>query len=226
MKANKSLTYNKKETIIFPYKYGFIKDSGNDMSRILTNLKNGACIIGAMRSECDDKENLKRTELLELDLKNLGLGYRPSIGGFVENKDTPDEVEVEELSFIVPYNNKFTQQEFLNMMLRLCNKYSQESILISLPEFNDGKACYVKGDGEIDFSFNKIGLPKNPTYYTKPIKHNTPKFEFSDSTYNIYELPELNLKEVAQYYSKCHIRLNPNTSEVRHYDNGWRNGEN
>lgn len=222
MKARKSLTHNKIETLVFPYKYGFIKDSGNDMSRILTNLKKGACIIGAMRSEYDDKENLIRTENLENDLKQLGLGYRPSVGGFIENKDTKDEVEVEELSFIVPLNNKFTEEEFLKTMMNLASKYDQESILVSLPSFNEGKACYVTPSGDIDMSFDRIGLPKNPTYYTKPIKHNTPKFEFSDSKYNIYKVEDVDLESVANRYSKYYIRLNPNTSEPRHYENGWR----
>lgn len=227
MKAKINHTNNKKEVIALDYKYSFLKDSGNDMARILNTFKYGCAVIGAMRSEYSDKENLQRSESLENDLRALGLGYRPSIGGFVENKGTENEVEVEELSFIVPYNkNKMTEEEFYSKMLDLCNKYEQESILLSLPTITEGKACYVKGDGNIDMSFNKIGLPKKPTYYTKPIKHNTPKFEFSDSDeYEIIRIPKVNLEEVANYYGKHSIYLNPNSSEPRKYDNGWRKDE-
>ena len=107
-------------------------------------------------------------------------------------------------------------------MIELCNKYNQESILISLPSVNNGKACYINGKGDIDISFNKIGFPKKPTYYTKPIKHNTPKFEFSDDQYEFVKVEDIDLEEVAKYYSRGSIIPNEKTSEGRKFKDGWR----
>lgn len=225
MKYTINHTYNKVPIVVLGKNYAFLKDSGNDMSRILTMFKRGGAIVSAMRKDkYSDDENIERCEMLEKELRQKGFGYRPSVGGYVQQQGSPDELAVEELSFIVPYRpEQMSEKEFFDTMVDLCKEWEQESVLICLPSFNDGKACYINSNGEVDMSFDKIGLPKNPTYYTKPIKHNTPKFELQteDSAYKITKVVDVDLYEVAKYYGSFSIYKNPNTSEVRKYDNGW-----
>ena len=55
-----------------------------------------------MTKQEETAHNNKETDNLETDLKKTGLAYRPVRGGYIENKDTPEEKDVTgEKSFIV-----------------------------------------------------------------------------------------------------------------------------
>lgn len=209
-------TLDKQEKLILG-NYSFVKDSGNDLGRIITNFKNGGMIISAMRSEYTLEENLKRTEDLKQTLKSLNLGFRPSIGGFIENLEK-NEISVEELSFIVPYNrNQMTEEKFYNIALSLCAKYGQDSVLVKLPSMFEGKAKAVNKYGEVDMNFGeKFKLAKNEEYYTKPIKHNTPAFTFPVED-------GIKDEDIASYYGKWNYIRDMHSAEGRKYDKfGWR----
>lgn len=192
-------------------------DSSNITSRILSYKNTGAAIISASRGEYVDKdspekitpENLKRTKLLEQDLRDIGFGFRPVIGGFKENFGTPEEKLVNELSFIVPKPKDVGEDKFLNIMLNLGKKYEQDSILVVLPTINNGNPVYLDtktniGKEEMDFNTYRFAGPED-IYFTKLIKGNTPAFtlEKKDSLNNKYKFfvnPNLTMDSIGNYY--------------------------
>ena len=132
----------------------FKNHSGNleesNWSRVITHIENGCCFISASRGENTEQENAESTDRLAADIRSLGLGYIQVLGGFIENKGTPDEVEVTERSFIIPQPNTLSDVEFFESMIDLCKKYNQDSVLISMPGYCD--FGYYNKDGELDFS--------------------------------------------------------------------------
>lgn len=210
-KLIKDTKFNK---IVLNEDYVFI-DSGNDMSRVLSTLKNGAMMVSASRGNFSDKENLERTKMLEQDLRKLGLGYRPSVGGYKEEK----EYEVEELSFLVPYmEDKYTEEEFYDIAVELCKKYGQDSVMLKLPGFNNGNPTFVDKYGEIDTTLKKnLKINSDEPYYTRLIKHNTPRFTIGSD-----EPSTIKLDAIAKYYGRYTYYVSPNSSKIREYDgNGF-----
>lgn len=191
-----------------------LTDGGNDMSRLITTFNNGAMVISACREEYSKEENLKRTKELKQDLIAKGVGFRPSAGGFIENANTPNEVAVEELSFIVPYDkNKMSEEDFFKFAIDLCGKYKQESVLVKLPSYNGGKPFWVNSKGENQQNFEKdFRLAKKEDYYTRPLKHHTPGFTYE---FEKEEVEDSNF--LARYYNSNKIINNAE------YDNeGWK----
>lgn len=199
-------TINKKLCIINDDYHFDMDDSSNNMSRILNYQKTGAMIISAQRDENSTEENIENTKQLEKDIRSKGLGFRPCVGGFIENKDTPDESEVEEISFMIPKPQNWGDSEFLQFGLELCKKYNQESILVILPSINNGNPVYMKANTDIDMEFNNMRLTNPDDFaYTKLIKGNTPSFTFTqeDSLKNKYTFISnsgLTIDSVAEYY--------------------------
>lgn len=199
-----------------------ISDGGNDLSRLITTFKNGAFVISASRDNYSQEENIKRTKNLKQDLINYKLGFRPSAGGFIENVGTENEVAVEELSFIVPYNkNQMSEEKFLNIAIELCNKYDQESVLVALPNINSGKPYWVDKNGSNVQNFKKdFRLAQKNDFYTRPLKHHTPGF-----TYEFEEITDSepsDLEVLAKYYSTSHLLVSNNSLKRLEYDkDGW-----
>ena len=199
-----------------------VSDGGNDLSRLITTFKNGAMVISACRDEFDKKENLKRTLELKSDLKAKNLGFRPSAGGFIENIGTENEIAVEELSFIVPYNkNQMSEQEFFDIAVELCNKYGQESVLIMLPSLNNAKPFWVDKSGNNVQNFEKdFRLAKKTDYYTRPLKHHTPGFTYEFEKIDDSVESEYNL--LANFYGTNHLLVGNNSLKRKEYDkDGW-----
>lgn len=183
-----------------------IDDSSNNMSRILSYKNTGAMIISACRNERTDEENLQKIKELESDIRNKGLGFRPALGGYIENLENPEESTVKEVSFMVPKPNNMGDSDFLNLALEWCKKYDQESVLIILPSINNVNPVYLNSDSNIDMKFNNMRFTKpDDQYYTKLIKGNTPSFTFTqeDSLKNKYTFISnsgLTIDSVAEYY--------------------------
>lgn len=187
-------------------KYYYFNDS--TMSRILEHAKNGMFVISAMRGgfpvgksfeEFTPKEREKYTEdkaltkQLENDIKAAGFGYIPSVGGFNEEAENGDTVDVNEFSFIVPKSNsKMSNEEFVELAVRLAKKYDQNSVLIAgIPEIANGQIRYVNpaefidvnwdGNKEPDFTETKVYREpdtKERPYYTAPKKLGGRNFVF------------------------------------------------
>lgn len=122
----------------------------SNFSRMLTHIDNGYCFISASRNENTDQENAEATDRLAYDIRSLGMGYIPILGGFIENKGMEDETEVTERSFIVPQPKDISDIEFFDAMIELCRKYNQDSVLLSMPGFCD--FGYYDKNGNLDFS--------------------------------------------------------------------------
>ena len=196
-----------------------LTDGGNDMSRLITTFNNGAMIVSASRDEYSQEENIKRTKELKQDLINYELGFRPSAGGYIENADTENEVAVDELSFIVPYNkNQMSEIAFFDIAVALCGKYGQDSVLVKLPSINEGKPFWVDKNGNNVQNFERnFRLSKKEDYYTRPLKHHTPGFTYD---FEKEEIEDSNF--LANYYSRNHLYVSEKSPKRKEYDKeGW-----
>lgn len=128
----------------------------SNLGRVMKWAKSGSVTISACRGDKTTKENLKRTEDLILDLKELGYGYIPLFGQYVEEENGL----VTEYSFLVPYPNKNREESFEDMISALQvlgDKYDQECILVVKDNlgtllYSDGKQIEA---GEFTFPVNK-----------------------------------------------------------------------
>lgn len=186
----------------------YYRFTDSTMSRILEHSQNGMFIISAMKGGfpigksfeeftpaekekyLSDKE---KTKQLQKDIQAKGLGFIPSLGGFKENEGTPDEINVNEFSFIVPRkNNLITNKEFVEFAVSLAKKYNQDSVLIAgIPEIANGQIRYLSpgdfnnidwGDEvNADFTNTKVYRELEPDkrpYYTAPKKLGGRNFVF------------------------------------------------
>lgn len=126
------------------------KFNESNWGRITQHIDNGCIMISACRGERSEEENKKKTDELAKDIREAGLGFIRILGGYIENKGTEDEKEVTEESFFVPKNKKMSDEEFFDIAIKLCKKYNQDSVLISLPEYTD--FGYYDKSGNFDFS--------------------------------------------------------------------------
>lgn len=162
------------------------------LSTIERHTHSGFFVVSAFRNSNKRKVNVRLHKELSKDIKELGLGFISLIGGYVENKGTPEEVEVTELSSLVPYRNinkELTYNDFLDIAIALRDKYNQDGVL-----FCDDKGIvkeYNK-NGEV-ISYGKFRVNDMVVYFSK-IRGR--KFEyFNESVYKIsgYRYPATTL---------------------------------
>lgn len=122
----------------------------SNWGRITQHIDNGCMMISACRGERTEEENKKKTDELQNDLRSMKYGYIRILGGYIENKGKDDEKEVTEESFFVPKPKDVSDEDFFNDAIKLCKKYGQDSVLISLPDFCD--FGYYDKNGNFDFS--------------------------------------------------------------------------
>lgn len=127
-----------------------IEMNESDWSRLYYHKNNGCFMISAYRGENTEDINKQRTDELAKDIRNNKLGFIRILCGFIENKGTENETEVVEESFFVPKTKDYTDEEFFNLAIKLCKKYNQDSVLISLPNYID--FGYYDKQGKFDFS--------------------------------------------------------------------------
>lgn len=127
-------------------------------------------------------ENQKRSKILESLLKKEGLQFNKCEGGYREESSKSEngrEEHVTEKSYAV-VNNKYNDEDFINLMIQLGTKFDQDSILITQPtnEGNDRKIANVTGDyyitnpkvgtvGSVDMHFDSIEPSAVSDYFTR-----------------------------------------------------------
>jgi len=83
------------------------------------------CIISAYKPNSEEKENIERTNFLQLELVKRGYGFHRIVGV----RDTGKGNTRNEIDFFV-INDWGEEEEFLKDMLKMRDSYEQESILI------------------------------------------------------------------------------------------------
>lgn len=129
--------------------------ASRSMSRmwgLFTDLNANVGIITAFRNEYSLEKNHTRNRALESDLRSLRLGLVPVIGGYPE-KDQVGEFREEE-SFVVSEHSPDREspeamaqrsKRFASGLLKLVQKYSQDSVLLKLAGSN--KVIVLNNDG-------------------------------------------------------------------------------
>ena len=160
-----------------------IEMNESDWSRLYYHKNNGCFMISAYRNENSEEVNKQKTEKLASELRDKNLGFIRILGGFIENKGTPNEVEVVEESFFVPKPKGVSDEDFFDIAIQLCKDYDQDSVLISLPNYT--KFGYYNKQGEFDFSpgermiFNEKHIKEYFSELVYGRKHHI-KFAFSE----------------------------------------------
>lgn len=125
-----------------PYKKYFKESS---WSRIIQHIISGNSfgVISAYLLDASEEENKKRHKDLRNDIRKIGYGYIEQDSGYTyKNKETNEEITVDEQSFFIPMITK-------KDALLLCKNYKQYSIL-----FKDDTGFYeIKSDGTIENKF-------------------------------------------------------------------------
>ena len=93
--------------------------------------------ISASRHNLSAEENNQRSKDLLSDIKGKGLYAYEMIGGYEETKDDGSTAQVVESSFFVPFDERRSLNEFINLFKELTSKYGQEAFLLGLPEGYD-----------------------------------------------------------------------------------------
>ncbi len=97
----------------------------------------------------------------------------------LENKDDWDVEykKASEISFLVPYKTSYgSEEDFVKKGQELCQKYEQDSYLVLMPNFNNGKPAYVDKNQNIDFELasetgaNTIHTKKPEYPYSSTLK--------------------------------------------------------
>jgi hypothetical protein len=109
---------------------------------------NPLVIITAFRSERTLIANRSLNRLLAADIRSLGWGYTPVLGGFLEKtqdaQGQQQEVRVHEESIFV--NAAGNNQEVVRSVVGLLNKYQQEAALLKLPGNDQTLMLAANGD--------------------------------------------------------------------------------
>ena len=121
-------------------------------------------IMTAFRGERRLSENRALNRQLAADIRKLGWGYTPVLGGFVEKGADGEENRVHEESFFINANG--SPKQVASLVVRLLEKYQQEAALIKLPEQPDAMLMFTNG------STTSVGQwhadpTQMATYYTR-----------------------------------------------------------
>lgn len=157
----------------------------SNWGRINDQIKSGCMMISACRGERTEKENEAKTDELAKDIRSAKLGYVRILGGYIENKGTEDEREVTESSFFVAKPKDMSDEDFFDIAIKLCRKYGQDSVLISLPDYCD--FGYYNKNGEFEFSPGEKFVANEKEvgeYFSALVKgaRRNKKFAFQDVT--------------------------------------------
>jgi hypothetical protein len=128
----------------------------SNLNRILDHhTKNGFIIITSYRNEKNDKLNKKDFHALKIIVQESGYSYIPVYGGFIENKNTPEERIIQEPALFIPnrvvHSDRAEEDKLVEFGMMLCDYYDQESFFYQ-PE-NSDKAYYLDKDGNTDATF-------------------------------------------------------------------------
>ncbi len=149
------------------------------------------------------------------DVRNAKYSFIPVYGGFIENKGTDSEVEVQEPALLVPNQkvasnvNYDTTDELKELGISLCKKYNQDSFLFK-PQ-NDEKAYYIDKNGNVDMTFTGKAINDlTNDYFTKLHKNagnkTDKRFTFTENKYYINHSPK-SLSEAQMRYGEKFFSL-------------------
>ena len=166
--------------------------TAGSFNRVMSQLdKTSCCFITAFRGHKYDEggnetdvdashnDNRKRNKNLEADIRSSGLAFYRCKGGYMEKDLNGESREVTEDTFCVA-NNKFNDEDFVNLMIDLGSKYDQDSILITFPkkEKDERKVTSIIGRyyctsprtgnvGEVLDEFDNLSVSDISEYFTK-----------------------------------------------------------
>lgn len=157
--------------------------SESSLNRILgKHYEEGFIIISSYR-DVDEKsieENNGDYKELKSIVKNNGFSFIPVYGGYIENKDKPNEKEVRESALLIPNYKVATTQKYptddklRELGVELSKKYNQDTFLYK-PMGDDNKAYYIDKNDNVDMEFNDKTINDLTQIY------------FTDLTKNKYE---------------------------------------
>ena len=148
--------------------------------RIYSSISKYQCvIISAFRGNLTKDENLKRDKNLKLEITKEGYGITEIKGVYIENYKSENARRVFEQSLFVV--NKNDDPNFRNFMIKLGEKYDQDSILI-IPEGVKGAFLYGTNDtgypGKYEMEeVGKLKMKEDGEFYSK--KSGGIKFTFT-----------------------------------------------
>jgi len=156
---------------------------GNTFSRAARHLNSEMCgFITAYKSENSIATNKLNNKKLESEIHKSGLTFYKVFGGFDEEVRDEDgnveQVPVEEATFLI-FNNRFTPEDFKDLMIRWCKQFNQQSVLITEPKMSNvnPKRCvnvigyYYNQAGEVEMSFEHVTMDNVEQYFTRISNH-------------------------------------------------------
>lgn len=183
----KDLLLAKKPMLLFKE---ILTENGTDLeplietalSRLISHYqKTGLAFITAFRPEYDKKVNYMRNDNLEVDLRKAHFGFSKVIGGYRDKptQEQPNPEAVEEETFVIPLDPKImSEEDFINVITHLGNKYNQDSVLIVTP--TNGANLYY-ADGSIANVGTELTFSDVEEFYTQLGKR---KFKFESININ------------------------------------------
>ena len=144
--------------------------AGRSLGKLFTKIQvssNPLVIITAFRNERSLSDNRNLNRQLAADIRQLGWGYTPVLGGFLEKVDSEGqqkEIRVHEESFFV--NATGSPQQVMSQVVNLLNKYQQEAALIKLPD-NDQVLLLSANGATMPIGIWHADPQLMATYYTR-----------------------------------------------------------
>jgi hypothetical protein len=133
--------FNKMKILLEKWKT-FLNESG--LARLYQHIEDhDSAIISAFRGEHSKKENLERSRILKATLLKQGYGVTKVDGSYIENFETPQALEVSELSLFI--SNRGDASNFVKDVIGFGEQYEQDSVLI-IPM--GGQDAYLVGTRE------------------------------------------------------------------------------
>ena len=130
------------------------------MSRLLQHLTtSNVGFITAFRGGFSLSTNRARNMKLKQDIRNAGFGFLRVIGHWVENEGTPEEVAVEEESFMVIGEPKDDSGRLYGFLKKVARTYDQEAFLFKSHADHAVQVHYANGHHDTigQFSLSNIG---------------------------------------------------------------------
>lgn len=153
----------------------------SSLNRILSyHNKNGFIVMSSDRDESTTEENNAKFRDLKKEVANSGYSFIPVFGGYVENLETPDAVDVVEKGLLITNNNtKDVDGDFQKLLIlgkRLSGKYNQESFMVIEPG-NTTESYWMTPDGEIQNRLNSITQNDFTQRYFTQISKNKRRYD-------------------------------------------------
>lgn len=152
--------------------------SASSFYRMLEHMNNTeCCFITAFRSTNSVKENRRRNKQLYKAIKDSGLSFIKSYGGYVETLPDGTKQDVTEDTFCV-INNRYSREDFIKLACHWCGEFYQESVLVTIPvEYDNRKHTgfsgkvhiigrYYNAAGEVEMEFNNVNMRTVEEYFT------------------------------------------------------------